>query len=62
MMPIFFRPREFDERFFFGAGCAHPKEELPFEGYGATRHSPQTAIIEPTFTPLQLNSHNPESL
>jgi hypothetical protein len=40
--------REFDEGFFVGAGCARPNEKSPFEGCGASRHSPQMGIIELT--------------
>ena len=42
------KERESDERFFVGAGCARPNEKSPFEVYGASRHKPQTAIIELT--------------
>lgn len=38
--------REFNERFFVGAGLARPNKK---PGYGATHHSPQTAIIELPF-------------
>jgi hypothetical protein len=41
--------QKFDERFFVGASVAHPNEKAPFEGCGASHHSPQTAMIELTF-------------
>jgi hypothetical protein len=36
------KKRKFDERFFVGAGCAHPNEKSLFKGWGATHPSPQT--------------------